>query len=292
MTELFDNISQAQRERMSYIDFRLDFFGEINRGDLVSRFGIKDAAATRDITLYRKVGSSNIEYDNQARIYLRRSTYQPLFPRTTQQTLTALASGLGDNYIGSDSTIIPCESPLDLVSPNLLILSSITRAIHQNHSISINYLSLSSGESYREIVPHALINNGLRWHVRAYDRKNFRFADFVINRITTVDSSDTSIGHQELPEHDIDWNTQVALTLVPHPKIKHIESIKNEYCMTDDKLIVPVKSALAGYTLRRWNVDCSTDHNLTGGEYHLWLENNAEIADKASLTVAPGYIKH
>ena len=287
MTNSFDTISQAQRERMSYIDFRLDFFGEINRGDLVSRFGIKDAAATRDITLYRKVGFDNIEYDNQARIYLRRDSYTPLFPRTHQQTFTAIASGLGDNYIGSDNTVIPCESPVELISPNLEVLSAVTRAIHQKRPISINYLSLSSGESYREIVPHAMVNNSLRWHVRAYDRKNSRFADFVINRITTVDRSDTSVDLQELPEHDLDWNTQVALKLVPHPQIKHIESIKNEYGMTDDGITVTVRSALAGYTLRRWNVDCSTDHHLTGGEYHLWLENTAEIAEKASLTVAP-----
>lgn len=292
MTDSFDNISQAQKERMSYIDFRLDFFGEINRGDLVSRFGIKDAAATRDITLYRKVGSNNIEYDNQARIYLRRDSYKPLFPRTHQQTLTAIASGLGDNYIGSDNTIISCESPVELISPNLDVLSAVTRAIHQKQPININYFSLSSGESYREIVPHALVNNGLRWHVRGYDRKNCRFADFVINRITEVDNSDTTINDQELPKQDLDWNTSVALALVPHPQLDHIESIKKEYSMTGDGLTVTVRSALAGYTLRRWNVDCSTDHHLTGGEYHLWLENSADIADKVSLTVAPGYTKH
>ncbi|MDQ7072467.1 MAG: hypothetical protein Q9N32_01415 [Gammaproteobacteria bacterium] len=40
-----------------------------------------------------------------------------------------------------------------------------------------------------EIAPHALANNGLRRHVRAFDRKNGRFVDFVINRITVVDES-------------------------------------------------------------------------------------------------------
>lgn len=291
MTDSFDNISQAQRERMSYIDFRLDFFGEINRSDLVSRFGIKDAAATRDITLYRKAGVDNIEYDNQSRIYLRRNTYQSLFPRTNQQTLSAITSGLGDSYIGRDNTIIQSEIPIELTFIDLGVLSPITRAIHQKEVIIINYLSFSSGESYREIIPHSLVNNGLRWHVRAFDRHNNRFGDFVINRITAVGCSGSPIHDQELSEQDIDWNTQVELVLVPHPQVKYADSIKKEYCMVDGKLNVPVKSALAGYTLRRWNVDCSPDHHLTGGEYHLWLKNISSIADKVSLTIAPGYKK-
>jgi len=61
--------------------------------------------------------------------------------------------------------------------------------------------------------------------------------------------------------------------------------------MTGDSLKITVRSALAGYILRRWNVDCSGDHHLKGNEFHLWLENSEEVADKASLTIAPGYTK-
>jgi hypothetical protein len=285
----FKNINQAQLERLSYIDFRLDFFGEMNRADLVYRFGIKDAAATRDITLYRSHGSHNVEYDNQAKIYLRRNTYKPLFPRNERQILSAIALGFGDDYIGKSSAAIPCESSIELGSPDLAILASITRAIHQKRVLEIDYLSLSSGESNREIIPHSLANNGFRLHVRAYDRKNNRFADFVINRITSVEHLSSTAGSAELAENDLDWNDSVELQLVPHPNVKHIESINKEYSMTGEGLIVMVKPALAGYTLRRWNVDCSTDHRLTGGEHHLWLKNTEQVADKASLAVAPGY---
>ena len=34
------DVSQAQRERLSHIDFRLRFLGTIGRNDLVKRFGI------------------------------------------------------------------------------------------------------------------------------------------------------------------------------------------------------------------------------------------------------------
>jgi hypothetical protein len=287
-TDILETINQAQRERLSYIDFRLDFYGEMNRGDLISRFGIKDAAATRDITLYRKIAKQNVEYDNQARIYLRRETYQPLFPRNPKQILSALSSGFGDSFIGNDNTVIPCESPVELGLPNMELLAQITRAIHQNEIIAINYLSFNSGESYREIAPHSLVNNGLRWHVRAFDRKNNRFADFVINRITSVDGSISMMHPSENADEDLDWNTTVDLEIVPHPNLKHSDSIKQEYNIKGDSLVVSVRAAMAAYTLRRWNVDCSSNHVLEGSEYHLWLKNTDIVQLKASLTIAPG----
>ena len=43
-----ETLSHAQRERLAYIDFRLYFLGEIGRPDLISRFGVAPAGATRE----------------------------------------------------------------------------------------------------------------------------------------------------------------------------------------------------------------------------------------------------
>jgi len=63
------------------------------------------------------------------------------------------------------------------------VLPSVTRAIHQECALAVDNYSISSGKSEREIVPFALIDNGLRWHVRSFDRKSQEFRDFVITRI-------------------------------------------------------------------------------------------------------------
>ena len=60
-------ISQAQREHLFHIDFRLYCLGSVNRIDLVSRFGIKEAAASSDLSLYRDLAPKNIEYDTKAK---------------------------------------------------------------------------------------------------------------------------------------------------------------------------------------------------------------------------------
>ena len=64
---LLDDISQAQQERLFHIDFKLRFLGAVNRADLVTRFGIKAAAATRDLSLYKQLAPRNLEYDTRPR---------------------------------------------------------------------------------------------------------------------------------------------------------------------------------------------------------------------------------
>ncbi|MDG4065097.1 WYL domain-containing protein, partial [Pseudomonas aeruginosa] len=50
ITQLAD-LTQPQRDRLAFVELRIRFIGEIRRQDLVSRFGIQSAAATRDLAL-------------------------------------------------------------------------------------------------------------------------------------------------------------------------------------------------------------------------------------------------
>lgn len=59
--------------------------------------------------------------------------------------------------------------------------------------------------------------------------------------------------------------------------------------MQDGYLNVQVRAAVAGYVLRRWNVDCSAEHSLEGPEYHLWLSNQPTLYGVENLNLAPGY---
>lgn len=290
-TRLTD-VSQAQQERLSHIDFRLRFLGTIGRNDLVVRFGIKAAAATRDITLYKELASQNLEYDTKAKIYTRSEPFSPLFDYSRHQALTALAHGFGDDFVAAHKAHIACETPAQLNKPQLEPLSVLTSAIHQKQLVEITYRSLSSGRTTRQIAPFVLVDNGLRWHVRAYDRKRSRFTDFVINRISEPSMiSDSRVEEHETKDNDIQWNRIVELEIVPHPRVPFPETIENEYDMLDGTLHVNVRAAVAGYVLRRWNVDCSEDHSLEGPEYHLWLQNRQALYGVENLVIAPGYNK-
>ena len=108
---VLSEINQAQQERLSHIDFRVYFLGGIGRSDLLSRFGIGEAAATRDITLYRELAPKNLEYDTKAKSYVKSEAFKPLFEYSTPQVLAALSQGFGEDFIGSHKPMISCEMP-------------------------------------------------------------------------------------------------------------------------------------------------------------------------------------
>ena len=283
--------SQTQRERLAYIDYKVYFSGELRRADLETRFGIAPAAATRDLTCYRGLAPSNLVYDSSAKLYTIGERFEPVFPFAVERVLCWLRQGYGDGLTLNIGRQIPSDGTDLLVPPQLDILGAVARAIHRRAALNIRYQSLSSGSSVRGIVPLALVDNGLRWHVRAFDRKNSRFGDFVINRISTAEASASFSGEDDLLARDAQWNRQVELELVPHPDLAYPGAIEADYGISGGVLKVLARAAVAGYALGRWSVDCSPNHSLDPNRHHLWLRNIKALDGVDSATLAPGYPK-
>jgi hypothetical protein len=88
----------------------------------------------------------------------------------------------------------------------------------------------------------------------------------------------------------VQWNRIAEIELVPHPaNVQHPDTIEAEYGMENGTLRMRVRAAMAGYLMRRWNVDCTEDHSLKGAEYHLWLRNRQALYGVTNLVLAPGY---
>jgi len=283
-------MTQAQRDRLAFVELRLRFVGEIRRQDLVTRFGIQAAAATRDIAQYKELAPGNMEYDTKGKVYVSAPWFRPLFNFPAERILTWLSQGYGDGepirwkgVVAQEGTRLPGKIDLDL-------LSVLTRAIHQGAAVEVAYRALSSGLTTREIVPFALADSGLRWHVRAFDRRSGEFRDFVLGRLDAARILPGPVADHEKPDQDIQWNRVTELELVPHPaNVQHPDTIEAEYGMDGGVLKVRTRAAMAGYLLRRWNVDCTEDHSLKGGEYHLWLRNRQALYGVTNLVLAPGY---
>lgn len=283
------SLSHAQRERLAYIDFRLYFLGGIGRPDLTGRFGVAAACATRDLALYREVAPQNIEFDGSGKVYRIGKGFAPIFEHVPQRVLSLLALGFGDGVNGESHPLLPCESPAALSSPRMDVLAPICRAIHAKRPVAIHYHSVSSGKSERVIVPFALVDTGLRWHVRAFDRKSGEFRDFVITRIEGPRIVNDEPKAHERPDHDIQWTRIVEIELVPHPDQPRPEITALDHNLTNGVLALKLRAATAGYMLRRWSVDCSPDHSLRGPEYRLWLKDHLAIYGVKNAGLAPGY---
>lgn len=193
------DLSQATRDRIAHIDFTLLFKGNAVRADLVDRFSIAAAQATKDFTLYRELAPGNIEYDQKLKLHKRGKAFEPLFDYDVVRTLATISQGYGDGFTEKVKPPLACEAPYHLNKPNLSILAKVSEAIHKGKALRITYVSLSSGETKREIVPHTLLDNGLRWHVRGFDRKHGEFRDFVLTRIkAAVVLEDSTLSEAEL----------------------------------------------------------------------------------------------
>ena len=282
--------TQSQRDRLAFIEMRLRFVGEIRRQDLVNRFGIQAAAATRDIATYKEFCPRNLDYDTKGKVYVRAEWFRPLFEFAPERVLNWLSQGFGDGEPQRSRSIIACEAAAISSKVDLEMLSVLTRAIFNKAAVEISYHSLSSGVTTREIVPLALADNGQRWHLRAFDRRASAFRDFVLARIGDATLIGGVVKENESLDQDIQWNRIAEIELVPHPaNVQHPDAIESEYGMEGGVLRMRVRAALAGYLMRRWNVDCTEDHSLKGAEYHLWLRNRQALYGVANLVLAPGY---
>lgn len=283
------DLSAAQRQRLAFIEFRLWFYGAVARKEVLERFEVATAAGTRDMALYKELAPGNVRYERKQ--YAYQAGFRPLFHHAVDQVLAALTTGWGAGRAVAGGDPISHAVPARLNQPSLDILATVTRAIAGGDALQLVYHSMKTGPGPREIVPHSLVDSGLRWHVRAFDRTKGHFRDLVLTRMEQVQpvASAAPIAAQELVAADVQWQQPVALHLVPHPSHAQSQTIERDFGMQHGHLAVTVRAAVAGYVLRQWQVDCSAYAHLRGPEYRLRLANRQVLAGIASAVLAPGY---
>lgn len=264
----------TQKERLYFLEFLAFFTGQVSRKDLTSRFGISDAAATKDLSEYARLAPDRIEYDLRKKHY-RYSSGSPCFSHNVEQALYALS---GERAIAIDhghAERIPSWVHSDIKrSLSFDKVSKITRGIYQKQEIEAAYFSLSTGQAKRRLSPLALINDGLRWHVRCFDHIKESYRDFNLSRFLSVEDGAASSAQIDADEG---WNRNVTLKLRPHPKAEHPETIRFDYDISGEFKAIEIKLCLVGYFLRHWNIDYSDDAKGNPRAHQLHLMNKIEL---------------
>jgi hypothetical protein len=288
-SEFLENLSLAQKERLAFIDFNLQFFSKISRSDLINRFKTGLAASTRDFAAYREIAGTNLTLDHSTKQYWRTVKFEPIFQFSADAILQSLSKGFSDGITASVQPSSHCFDAVQLIHPNIHIIAALMRGIHNQVSCNVKYVSISSGESSRVIVPHAIINNGHRWHVRAFDEKSHTFRDFVCTRFTQVVATNKAAKGLQLALNDEQFNRMVTLVLMVHPGIAHSQAIEMDYAMQNGEKIMQVRAPLAAYILRHWQVDCSFEHRILNQGCQLALKNHEVLASIENPQLAPGF---
>ncbi|WP_454902114.1 WYL domain-containing protein [Variovorax gossypii] len=135
------------------------------------------------------------------------------------------------------------------------ILSALLSAIEASQTVRVCYQSIARDEPrWRDISPHAMCTDGLRWHTRAYCQLRSGFRDLVLGRILALEdprpsSTDVALDHE--------WHNLVQIVLAPHPDLSQAqrEGVEIDYGMRDGAVTLECRQAMLFYTLRTLNFD-------------------------------------
>ena len=269
----------SQERRLEFVDYRLQWEGQLNRSDLMDVFGISVPQASLDIARYMELAPENIRYDRSARVYLAGERFTPAFntgePGRYLNDLLGLVSGLGSkdsSFIGWMPPVAVVPIPTRVIPGGILVC--LLRAIRTGQTVIADYQSMSRPAPTRRVLaPHAIAFDGFRWHARAYcfARKNFR--DFVLARMLSVESGEPSSIDAAL---DTPWTTDVRVVLIPHPQLsesrRHV--VELDYGMTDGEAVLECRQALLFYLLKHLGFNQPQGGSITK---QVALKNEAEL---------------
>ncbi len=284
--KMLHEIKFATRQRLQFIEIIAYYTGTISRSMLAKAYGISDPAATKDLKLYNDLAPGNLEYNPSLFSFVPSPQFDEVFADLSPQSvLPMFAQNLlsVDTPSGDDSIygITVDELPLPARLPEKQVLAQIIRAMKARKQLKVVYHSLTESDKAspeeRIIEPHALVNTGLRWHIRAYNHDSYDFRDFVLSRFTQAQSTELEAESEQ--SYDDDWMETLSLQLQPHPGLgkKQLTALNYDYKFIDGMIEIPVRRALVGYLLQLLKVDTSRDASLNPNAYQLVVANRDEV---------------
>ena len=248
------------RRRLSFIDFRLQWYGRINRSDLVERFQISIPQASGDVRLYKELAPDNLYYDLKHKCYYASEQFNPRFGIDAADgylsQLLSVATGvrkLEDSFLAWRPPHDSVASPSRRIRPD--VLRTLLTAIEGELSIQCLYQSMSRPDpSSRKLAPVALSSDGSRWHIRAYCYNHREFRDFVCSRMLEAELAEPS---EIDPGDDEEWYKFVEVRIGPHPDLSKNQrrAVAFDYEMDEDEKVFSVRAAQLFYVLRNLGLD-------------------------------------
>jgi WYL domain len=248
--------------RREFIDFRLQWDGRINRGELVDHFGISTQQASADLARYAERAPGNLVYDKSAKVYRAASNFKPLSVASDARHYLGQLMDVASGATSGAASFIGWRPPSDVVHyPSRAVdtrsLLRVLWAIRDREEVRITYQSMRRpSASAIWIAPHALGSDGLRWHVRAWSYADDEYRDFVLSRIQGVSSTrKTDID----PKKDALWSDCLEIVIRPRNGLTPDQrrAVEIDYGMRRGRLVINCRKALVFYVLRQLHLDRS-----------------------------------
>ncbi len=282
-------ITWDQTLRFRLLEIVLQWEGRLTSNHLSSAFNIGRQQASKEIKHYiRNHSPKGLEYDAHLKGYKPTVHFVPMFSEgKVDEYLTLLHQEKQQSLQHERNMALPVMDlryghidilnvPTRHIDPR--IVRGLVQAAREQLRIDVDYASLSSEEiTGRNIIPHTLVYDRIRWHVRAYCEKKGDYLDFVMSRFRGVPELLDASEHGRA--QDIEWNTLVTAVVIPNPGLSIVQQsiIASDYAMEDGKLLIRQRVPLLHYALERLQVNFNGEHNDQPLLHPLVLSNSFEL---------------
>lgn len=282
---------QALRFRL--LEIVLLWEGRLTTNHLCAAFNIGRQQASKDINRYiREVSPEGLEYDRNLKGYKPTTQFRPHFSegKVDEYLMLLHREKQHQRQHEAEGGILPLMDLryghveiLDVPNRHIdpVIVRGLVQAARHQLRVDVDYVSLSSAEqSGRNIVPHTLVYDGIRWHVRAFCEKKGEYLDFVMSRFRGTPELLNASEHGR--NQDKEWNTPVTAVVVPNPELSATQQtiIANDYGMTDSKQLITQRIPLLHYALERLQVSYDGEHRDQPLQHPLVLANRTDLIEQ------------
>ncbi|MBD8524424.1 WYL domain-containing protein [Pseudomarimonas arenosa] len=221
--------SIGHQERLRAVENLLLWAGQVSRARLAELFEVHGTVLSRDMAAHVESVPDNCRYDLTARAYIVTPYARPHLTEGKFEEYEGLVGSLPAKGLRAGVQLVSIQQ--NGTDVKRWSFSRIHIAIREGKQIDIEYRSLSNPVKHpRTIRPHAFIQAGPRWHVRAYCGMAEGFRDFNLGRIARVE--DPVATEMPGPESDREWNRVIELRLRPHPHLnREQEQLVRDECL-------------------------------------------------------------
>ena len=249
-----EDISWSVEQRLEFIEFRLFWYGGVNRGDIAGEFGVSVPQASKDLSRYQEVCPSNVRYDASEKRYTTTDQFSPRFISLDPDAFLRGLVGEKSAIVGAVQAEV-CPVPRRKVDP--YTLREVVAAVRAEQSVEIRYQSMSSHKpdpEWRWVSPHAFGSDGLRWHVRAFCHQDRKFKDFLLSRCSGARGLSPA---EATSDADLSWARTFEVELEPNPRLSDSQrnAVATDFCMQGGLSRVQVRRAMLYHFFRRMRLD-------------------------------------
>ena len=268
--------------RYRFIEIIALWEGRLTTTHLCRVFGIGRQQASKDINNYkRSIGPGNLDYDATAKGYKPSSSFSPKVTKGVTEEYLDILAGVSEMQQVLGQLPDALTATEILTPPGRQIppqtLQPLIRAARDHLRLEVDYVSLNQPDREgRIIVPHTLVWNGVRWHVRAWCEKNQDYRDFVLSRFRgepeVIGQSDKTI------EADQDWQHRVVVEMVPDPRLSPEQQavVAHDFGMSDGEWRLSIRAKLLPYVFKLLQIDPQNLNEDPKGQ-QIVVRNLAEI---------------